>query len=66
MTPAQVESRVESWNWNMNVFEVYDELRDNHTGIQQEQLLTHAYKVFGKDSNILELANHFGIYSIEE
>ena len=34
MTPAQVESRVESWNWNMNIFEIYDELRDNHTGIQ--------------------------------
>jgi hypothetical protein len=66
MTPAQVESQVESWNWNMNIFEIYDELRDNHTSQQQEQLLTHAYKFFNKDSSILKLANHFGIYSIEE
>ena len=66
MTPEQVESQVESWNWNMNIFEIYDELRDNHTARQQEQLLTHAYKFFNKDRNILELANHFGIYSIEE
>jgi hypothetical protein len=66
MTQSQVESQVESWNWNMNIFEIYDELRDNHTARQQEQLLTHAYKFFNKDSNILELANHFGIYSIEE
>ena len=50
MTQAQVESRVESWNWNMNIFEIYDELRDNHTSQQQEQLLTHAYKFF----NILQ------------
>ena len=51
MTPAQVESQVESWNWNMNIFEIYDELRDNHTARQQEQLLTHAYKFFNKDSS---------------
>ena len=66
MTQAQVESQVESWNWNMNIFEIYDELRENHTARQQEQLLTYAYKFFNKDSNILELANHCGIYSIEE
>ena len=66
MTQSQVESQVESWNWNMNIFEIYDELRDNHTARQQEQLLTYAYKFFNKDSNILELANHFGIYIIEE
>lgn len=66
MTQSQVESQVESWNWNMNIFEIYDELRDNHTARQQEQLLTHAYKFFNKDSNILELANHFGIDIIEE
>ena len=28
MTQTQVESQVESWNWNMNVFEIYDEIRD--------------------------------------
>jgi hypothetical protein len=32
MTDAQIESRVEGWNWNMNIFEIYDELRDGHTG----------------------------------
>ena len=31
MTKAQIESRVEGWNWNMNIFEIYDELRDGHT-----------------------------------
>ena len=52
MTAAQVESQVESWNWNMNIFEIYDELRDNHTAQQQEQLLTYAYNFFNKDPNI--------------
>jgi hypothetical protein len=66
MTPAQVESQVESWNWNMNIFEVYDELRDNHTSREQEQLLSFAYNHFNQDASILELAHHLGIYSIEE
>ena len=49
MTKAQIESRVEGWNWNMNIFEIYDELRDGHTGEQQEQLLTFAYNYFNND-----------------
>lgn len=61
MTKAQIESRVEGWNWNMNIFEIYDELRDGHTGEEQEQLLNHAYNYFNKDVMIKELANHFCI-----
>ena len=61
MTKAQIESRVEGWNWNMNIFEIYDELRDGHTGEDQEQLLTFAYNYFNKDSAIADLACHFGI-----
>ena len=61
MTKAQVESRVEGWNWNMNIFEVYDELRDGHTGQEQEELLTFAFNHFNNDVMISELASHFGI-----
>ena len=61
MTKAQIESRVEGWNWNMNIFEIYDELRDGHTGQEQEELLTFAYNYFNKDSAIADLACHFGI-----
>ena len=28
-----------SWNWNMNIFEIYDELRDGHSAKDQEDLL---------------------------
>ena len=66
MTASQVEARVESWNWNMNIFEIYDELRDGHTAKQQEDLLSFAYRYFNKDKMILELASHFGIYNIED
>ena len=66
MTKAQIESRVEGWNWNMNIFEIYDELRDGHTAKQQEDLLSFAYRYFNKDKMILELANHFGVYNIED
>ena len=66
MTKAQVESQVESWNWNLNIFEIYDELRDGYTAEEQEQLLTYAYEFFNKDTMMKELASHFGIDIIEE
>lgn len=65
MTQAQVESQVESWNWNLNIFEIYDEIRD-YSSRDQEQLLTFAYNYFNKDKMMIELASHFGICSIEE
>ena len=65
MTKAQVESQVESWNWNLNIFEIYDEIRDYSTR-DQEQLLTFAYTFFNKDVMMKELASHFGIDIIEE
>ena len=59
MTKAQIESRVEGWNWNLNIFEIYDELRDGHSAQDQEDLLTFAYTYFGNDVMIKELASHF-------
>ena len=61
MTKAQIESRVEGWNWNMNIFEIYDELRDGHSAQDQEDLLTFAYTYFGNDVMIKELASHFSV-----
>ena len=65
MTPAEVERQVESWNWNLNIFEIYDEIRD-YSERDKEQLLTFAYDYFNKDKMMIELASHLGIYSIEE
>ena len=65
MTPAQVESQVESWNWNLNIFEIYDEIRD-YSERDKKKLLTFAYDFFGKDTMMKELASHFGIDIIEE
>ena len=66
MTKREVDNRVESWNWNLSIFEIYDELRDGHTAEDQEKLLTYAYNYFDKDKMINELASHFGIYNIED
>jgi hypothetical protein len=65
MTQAQVESQVESWNWNMNIFEIYDEIRD-YSERNKKQLLTYAYDFFNKDDMIKELANHLFVDIIEE
>lgn len=66
MTKREVHNRVEGWNWNLSIFEIYDELRDGHTAEEQEQLLTYAYNYFNKDKMINELASFFGIYNIED
>ena len=65
MTPEQVEAQVESWNWNLNIFEVYDEIRD-YSDRDKQKLLKHSYNFFGKDILTKELAHHFGIDIIEE
>ena len=61
----KVSDIVESWNWNLNIFEIYDEIRD-YNERSKEALLTYAYYFFNEDKMMKELASHFGIYSIEE
>ena len=61
----KVSDIIESWNWNLNIFEIYDEIRD-YNDRSKEALLTYAYYFFDEDKMIKELASHFGIYSIEE
>ena len=28
MTPDEVKAKVESWNWNASIFEMYDEVKE--------------------------------------
>ena len=48
---------VDSWNWNMGIFEIYDEIRDWNRR-DQENVLRYAYYYFDKDKFINELASH--------
>ena len=60
MTDQEVIDRVEMWNWNMNIFEVYDEIRDE--GDENiTRLLAHAYQEFNEDTAIADLAYHLGV-----
>ena len=61
----KVSDIVESWNWNLNVFEIYDEIRD-YNDRSKEALLTYAYYFFNEDKMMKELASHFGIDIIKE
>ena len=63
---------VESWNWNLSIFEIYDEVKDmgkfGYGGGQTEELsrlLNHAYEYFNYDSMIAELMSFLGV-DIEE
>ena len=48
---------VESWNWNCNIFEIYDQVKDWDKS-DQKVVLEYAYYYFGKDRMISELASH--------
>ena len=54
MTDKEVEDMVEAWNWNLSIFEIYDEVRDNSDSVN-EKLLTYAYHFFKEDKMIAEL-----------
>jgi hypothetical protein len=52
-----VHDTVESWNWNLNIFEIYDEIKD-WTESDQRNVLRYAYRYFNSDVMINELASH--------
>ena len=68
MTDKEIEDMVESWNWNLSIFEIYDEVKDmgkfGYNGRQTEdlsRLLNHAYEYFNYDSMIAELMSFLGV-----
>ena len=52
MTNKEIVDQVESWNWNLNIFEIYDEVKDMyHDPFSEEvsdlsRLLNHAYEYY--------------------
>ena len=57
LTDKEVAEQVEYWNWNMNIFEIYDEIRDE-SDYNKARLLSYAYQFFNKDETIEGLADH--------
>ena len=68
MTNQEIVDKVESWNWNLSIFEIYDEVKDmgkfGYNGSQVEdltRLLNHAYEYFNYDPMIKELMSFLGV-----
>ena len=68
MTDKEIADTVEGWNWNLSIFEIYDEVKDmgkfGYGGGQTEELsrlLNHAYEYFNYDSMIAELASFLAV-----
>ena len=68
MTNREIVDKVEGWNWNLNIFEIYDEVKDmgkyGYNGRQTEdltRLLNHAYEYFNHDPMIKELMSFLGV-----
>lgn len=51
-----IREEVESWNWNLNIFEIYEKLKDEFTVKKQTQLIKYALKYF-KDEEYINLLN---------
>ncbi len=56
-TEQTVHETVDAWNWNMNIFEIYDEIREWREQ-DQRNVLRYAYIYFNSDVMINELASH--------
>ena len=54
-TEKEIADEVESWNWNLSIFEIYDEVRDNSQE-DNNKLLNYAYHFFNSSEWIGELA----------
>ena len=52
-----VHDTVDAWNWNMNIFEIYDEIKEWRES-DQRNVLSYAYRYFNSDVMINELATH--------
>ena len=78
MTNKEIVDKVESWNWNLSIFEIYDEVKEMsmhyysgyNTGNESShsdltRLLNHAYEYFKYDKMISELMSHLGVYIVE-
>lgn len=51
-----IRQEVENWNWNLNIFEIYEKLKDEFTVREQTQLIKYALKFF-KDEEYINLLN---------
>ena len=75
MTNREIVDKVEGWNWNLSIFEIYDEVKDmgkhgymggqRGKGSDLSRLLNHAYEYFNYDSMIKELMSFLGV-EVEE
>jgi len=65
MSKKQIQKLVESWNWNLNIFEIYDELEQNHPDKEdQRKVLKFCVDYFNDDYThklIRDLADHLGV-----
>jgi len=72
MTNKEIVDQVESWNWNLNIFEIYDEVKDMyHDPFSEEvsdlsRLLNHAYEYYKCEPTMCELMSHLGVEIAEE
>lgn len=60
-----IKDKVESWNWNANIFEIYDEVKEWSQGDQQNTL-EYAYDYFNKDNMINELHSFLIGWGVED
>lgn len=60
MTPDEVKQKVESWNWNASIFEMYDEVKEMPSWDRQE-VVSYAYEFFDQDAMVKELAHFFHV-----
>lgn len=60
-----VQAKVEEWNWNANIFEIYDEVKE-WSKHDMKNTLRYAYYYFNEDKMINELYSHLVGVGVED
>ena len=55
MTIKEIKEEVDSWNWNLNIFEIYDKIKEEFTDDgDRHLLLNYAFEYYNHDRMLKE------------
>ena len=62
MKIREIKEEVDSWNWNLNIFEIYDKIKEEFTDDgDRHLLLNYAFEFYNHDRMLKELRDALNV-----
>lgn len=62
MKIREIKEEVDSWNWNLNIFEIYDKIKEEFTDDgDRHLLLNYAFEYYDHDRMLKELMDALNV-----